>query len=74
MSTRMGMADGRCITSFDSSRIMNDMIMSQNAIKFQDNWSYRAFLQSKGPDALQLPLQNAACRTGACTSPLVEKQ
>jgi hypothetical protein len=70
----MGMADGRCITSFDSSRIMNDMIMSQNNIKFQDNWNYRAFLQSVGPEALNLPLQNAACRTGACTSPLVEKQ
>ena len=74
MSERIGMADGRCITSFDSSRIMNDMIMAKNKIEFQDNWNYRAFLQSKGPDAINLPLQNAACRGASCASPLVEKQ
>jgi hypothetical protein len=58
------MADGRCITSFDSSRIMNDVIMAENKIAFQDNYSYRTLLQSKGPDAFTLPLRNAACRTG----------
>lgn len=58
------MADGRCITSFDSSRIMNDVLMAENKIAFQDNYSYRTLLQSKGPDAFTLPLRNAACRTG----------
>jgi len=55
------MADGRCITSFDSNRIMNDMLMSKEGIAFQDNYKWRAFLQSKGPEALSLPLKNAAC-------------
>lgn len=64
MSQRIGMADGRCITSFDSNRITNDTIMSMNSIQFQDNWSYRAFLQAKGPDAISLPLANSACRSG----------
>jgi hypothetical protein len=64
MSTRIGMADGRCITSFDSGRIMNDMIMAKNKIDFQDNASYRFFLQAQGPDALALPFANAACRSG----------
>ena len=63
MSERIGMADGRCITSFDSNRIMNNMLMAKEGIAFQDNYKWRAFLQSKGPEALSLPLQNAACRT-----------
>jgi hypothetical protein len=64
MSERIGMADGRCITSFDSNRIMNNMLMAKEGIAFQDNYKWRAFLQSKGPEALSLPLQNAACRSG----------
>lgn len=66
MSQRIGMADGRCITSYDSGRIMNDLIMQNNSIEFQNNYKYRMFLQSQGPDALPLPFQNAACRTGGC--------
>ena len=27
MSTRLGMGDGRCLTSFDSSKLVNDFIM-----------------------------------------------
>ena len=64
MSQRIGMADGRCLTSFDSTNIVNDIIMEKNGIAYQDNYAYRQFLQSKGPDAFNLPLQNAACRTG----------
>jgi hypothetical protein len=65
MSQRMGMADGgRCITSFDSNRITNDVIMSRNGIVFQDNYAYRKFLQMNGPDALNLPLHNGACSNG----------
>jgi hypothetical protein len=65
MSERIGMADGRCITSFDSNRIMNDVLMAKEGIAFQDNYKYRAWLQSKGPEALSLPLKNAACRSGS---------
>lgn len=61
MSQRLGMADSRCITSFDSDRILNDTIMAQNRIVPEDNYSYRKFLQEKGPEALNLPMQNAAC-------------
>jgi hypothetical protein len=58
------MADGRCITSYDSNRIMNDVLMAKEGIAFQDNYKWRAWLQSKGPEALALPLNNAACRNG----------
>lgn len=60
----MGMADSRCITSFDSNRITNDILMAKNGINFQDNYAYRKFLQANGPDSLKLPLRNAACRNG----------
>jgi hypothetical protein len=63
MSERIGMADGRCITSYDSNRILNDVLMAKEGIAFQDNYKWRAWLQSKGPEALALPLKNAACRT-----------
>jgi hypothetical protein len=69
----MGMADGRCITSFDSSRIMNDFIMQQNGVQFQDNFKFRTMLQSKGPEAFSLPLKNAACRTSP-PQPLAENE
>ena len=61
MSTRMGMANGRCITSYDSNRIMNDVIMQNNSIDFQNNYKYRMFLQSGGVSAAALPAKNAAC-------------
>jgi len=64
MSQRYGMAGGRCITEFTSSRIMNDQFMAENKIAFQDNYKYRTLLQEKGPDAFSLPIKNAACRTG----------
>ena len=64
MSQRYGMADGRCITEFSSSRIMNDQLMAMNKIAFQDNYKYRTFLQENGPEAFSLPMKNAACRNG----------
>lgn len=63
MSQRYGMADGRCLTEFTSSRILNDQIMAENKVAFQDNYKYRSMLQAKGPDAFSLPVKNAACRT-----------
>jgi len=69
----MGMADGRCITSFDSNRIMNDVIMQANKVAFQDNYKFRMLLQAKGPAAFSLPLKNAACRTSGVKT-LVESE
>lgn len=69
----MGMADGRCITSFDASGITNDIIMQSNNIEYQDNYKYRMFLQANGPAALNLPLKNAACRTSG-VKVLVEQE
>ena len=73
MSERYGMADGRCITNFDSSRILNDTLMAQKNIQFQDNYKYRAYLQTVGPEGLSLPLKNSACMSGRPT-PLAEQQ
>jgi hypothetical protein len=58
------MADGRCITEFTSSRILNDQIMADNKVAFQDNYKYRSLLQERGPEAFSLPVKNAACRNG----------
>lgn len=52
------MADGRCITSYESNRILNDTIMQSSGSNFIN---YRAYLQTRGPDGLNLPLKNAAC-------------
>jgi len=38
--------------------------MAEKGIAFQDNYKYRATLQSQGPEAFSLPVKNAACRTG----------
>jgi len=57
------MGDGRCLTSYDSSKLVNDYIMMKNGIAYQDNFKYRMYLQNGGVDALRLPLRNAACGT-----------
>lgn len=63
----MGMADGRCITSFDSNRIMTDALMAEKKIAVFDNYTFRQMAQEKGPEGFSLPLRNAACRTGQVT-------
>jgi hypothetical protein len=55
------MGDGRCITSYDSSKLMNDFIMMKNGIAYEDNFKYRRFLQNADVEALSLPAKNAAC-------------
>ena len=74
MSQRIGMADGRCITSWDSNRIMSDFMMTQKGINFQDNYKWRQTLQATAPESLGLPLKNAACRGGAPAKILVEDE
>ena len=63
MSTRLGPANGRCTTEYSGSRIINDVLMVKNGIPYADNFSYRQYLQSAGPEKVlaQLPLQNSAC-------------
>lgn len=60
MSTRLGMGDGRCLTVFDSTRLYNDIIMQRQNIDYEDNLSYRRYLQEKGPEGIFIP-QNSAC-------------
>ncbi len=54
------MGDGRCFTVFDSTRLYNDMIMKKQDIAYEDNLSYRRYLQEKGPEAFVVPA-NGAC-------------
>ena len=63
MSQRIGMADGRCITEVASNRIMTETLMQSAKIAPYDNYAFRQLAQAKGPDAFNLPLKNAACRT-----------
>lgn len=67
MSTRLGMGDGRCITVMDSTRLYNDAIMRKQNINYEDNLSYRRYLQEKGPEAFFVP-SNAACSPPAFSS------
>ena len=61
MSTRLGMGDGRCLTSFESARLTNDTIMMKNGIPYESNYKYRMYLQNEGIQGLGLPLRDGAC-------------
>ena len=50
MSTRLGMADGRCSTINISSRLFNESIIDSLGIQVFDNYSYRMKLQSSSPE------------------------
>jgi hypothetical protein len=52
MSTRFGMADGRCFTIYSASGLTNNYIMKQNGISYEDNYKYRQYLQSRGPEII----------------------
>jgi hypothetical protein len=52
MSTRLGMADGRCFTISTASSLFNDFVMDKNGIPYVDNYRYRQLLQSQGPDVI----------------------
>ena len=74
MSQRLGMADGRCFTINTSAQLLNNYVMKQNSIPFEDNYSYRQLLQKQGPELLsQIPDQqgkNDKCNS--CDKPLVD--
>jgi hypothetical protein len=46
------MADGRCFTINSSAQLLNNYVMKQNDITFEDNYSYRQLLQKQGPTLL----------------------
>lgn len=49
MSTRLGMADGRCFTISTAASLFNNYVMEKNGIPLVDNYAYRQLLQSQGP-------------------------
>jgi hypothetical protein len=55
MSQRLGMADGRCHTINNSSKLYDNFIKTQHGIKFEDNYSFRKLLQDKGPEVYVVP-------------------
>lgn len=55
------MGDGRCLTSYDSSKLLNDYIMMKNGIAYQDNFKYRRLLQTADASSLPIPARNSAC-------------
>ena len=61
MSTRLGMGEGRCLTSYMSNKQSNDVIMARNGIQIEDNYRYRQFLQNGGIQSLNMPFRNGAC-------------
>lgn len=50
MSQRLGMADGRCATILDSSRLFNESVYTKAGISVNDNLAYRRFLQFSAPE------------------------
>lgn len=50
MSSRLGMADGRCATINNSSRLFNEYIIDSLGIQVFDNYNYRMKLQSSNPE------------------------
>lgn len=53
MSQRLGMADGRCFTINSASRLVNDYVMTQYGIPYENNYMYRQLLQKKGPEIVE---------------------
>ena len=66
----MGMADGRCFTIHSSAQLYNDHIMKQNNIAYEDNYSFRKLLQTKGPALFEDHAKPEGCAT--CHTPLLK--
>jgi hypothetical protein len=67
------MADGRCFTVNTSSRLYNNYLMKQNGITYEDNYSFRKMLQSKGPAILEPTQQlQGTQKCSACDKPLLK--
>jgi len=53
MSTRLGMADGRCFAISTADSLFNNYVMEKNGIPLVDNYAYRQLLQSQGPAVVE---------------------
>ena len=73
MSQRLGMADGRCFTINSSAQLLNNYVMKQNGITFEDNYSYRKLLQTQGPSLLtKVQEQQGKGNCNTCDKPLLK--
>lgn len=61
MSTRLGMADGRCFTATISNRIMNEYLADKAGIDVRDNFAYRQALQKNPEVFIQAFNQDLKC-------------
>lgn len=62
MSSRLGMADGRCLTVLTSSKIFNEELAYQNGIDVRDNYTYRQFLQNNPDQCSKYITQTSLCQ------------
>ena len=73
MSQRLGMADGRCFTVSTSAQLLNNYVMKQNGISFEDNYSYRQLLQKQGPELMsKLQDEQGKADCNSCDKPLLK--
>ena len=49
------MADGRCHTMNNSSKLYDNYLMTRHGIAPQDNYAFRKLIQQKGPELHQTP-------------------
>lgn len=72
MSTRLGMADGRCATINVSNRILNDDILQKTfGIDKFDNFNYRMKLQESAPEDV---VPGAVCSLIKYNKPILDIQ
>jgi hypothetical protein len=50
--------------------LYNDFIMTQNGIKYEDNYTFRKLLQEKGPEILKPPTKDEKEPCGMCDTTL----
>jgi len=62
MSSRLGMADGRCFTVQTSNKLMNQYVAEKNGLSMFDSFGYRQLLQQH-PEAVENEL-SGACGQG----------
>ena len=73
MSQRLGMADGRCFTINSSAQLLNNFVMKQNNISFEDNYSYRQLLQKQGPQLMsKMQEQQGKADCNNCNVPMLK--
>ena len=68
MSQRLGMADGRCFTVSNSSKLFDNYVMEKNGISYEDNYKYRQLVQKQGPAAFKKVLNETNDKCGYCDS------